>query len=159
MRPNWDEYFLLLSFSVASRATCNQAKHGCVISYNNQVISTGYNGSPSKELHCIDVGCNMIGNHCLRCRHAEMNAIIQGLKVRNNLKNCKIYVTGTPCLECANHIIREKISQVTFGRKYGQSPDSISLLESAGILVNYINIDDLIKKNCDFSEIGIKKGG
>ena len=46
-RPSWDEYFMEVCRTVAKRATCDRGKSGCVIVKNNQILVTGYVGSPS----------------------------------------------------------------------------------------------------------------
>lgn len=158
MRPSWDEYLLLLSFVTALRSTCNQAKHGCVIVENNQIISTGFNGSPSGEPHCIENGCRMIDNHCLRCRHAEVNALIQALKKRKNISGLSVYVTGTPCLDCAKSLIRENVSKVIYGRSYGDETRIKELFATANIDLKFIDSETL-QKYISIDEIGIKLGG
>ena len=81
-RPSWDDYFFDLARSVSTRATCPRASIGVVIvSKDHHVISTGFNGAPSGEPHCTDVGCEIFANHCVRARHAERNSIDGALKV------------------------------------------------------------------------------
>jgi deoxycytidylate deaminase len=76
VRPDWDEYFWGIAREVSTRATCPRASIGVVIvSKDHHIISTGFNGAPSKEPHCTEVGCLIFANHCVRARHGEVNAI------------------------------------------------------------------------------------
>lgn len=77
-RPDWDTYFLLIAKIIALRSTCTRAQVGALIVDNdNRIIATGYNGAPSGEPHCIDIGCLEQDGHCIRTVHAEENALMQ----------------------------------------------------------------------------------
>ncbi len=57
-RPAWDDYFLSITKTVATRADCRRAQHGAVLVRDNRIISTGYNGSPAgDELSCLAGDC------------------------------------------------------------------------------------------------------
>jgi len=144
-RIDWDEYFLTISFIVAIRSTCTKACHGAIIVKDNLIISTGYNGAPKKSKHCLEVGCKMIDGHCLRARHAEVNAIVNGLSNRVNLIGSTIYITGTPCIECTKSIIREGISRVVVYKDYGKENINIEkILLEAGVSFDMIDISNII---------------
>ena len=70
-RPSWDEYFLNVMREVAKRSTCNRGKPGCVFVRDNQILATGYAGSPPGFPHCLDVGDMMEE----RIRFMNMNTI------------------------------------------------------------------------------------
>ena len=55
-RPNWDEYFTEMASLVATRSNCVSRKVGAVITVDNQIVSTGYNGAPKGLKHCVDNG-------------------------------------------------------------------------------------------------------
>ena len=55
-RPTWDEYFMEVARTIAKRATCDRGRSGCVIARDNQILVTGYVGSPAGLPHCDDVG-------------------------------------------------------------------------------------------------------
>ena len=55
-RPSWDEYFFDVVDSISKRGTCDRGRSGCVIVYNNQILTTGYVGSPPRFPHCDIVG-------------------------------------------------------------------------------------------------------
>jgi dCMP deaminase len=117
-RVEWDEYFMDLAVMVASRSTCLRKQHGAVIVKDKQVLSTGYNGTPSKVVHC---------NTCFReehniphgtmyelCRsvHAEMNAITLAAKNGIAINGADMYITGMPCIMCSRLIINAGIKTI-----------------------------------------------
>jgi len=115
-RPDWDEYFLILAKHASVRATCQRAKHGCVLTRHNTVVSIGYNGAPPGVPHCIDDGCIIIGGHCERCNHAEVNAICQAAKEGHFTIGATAYITGEPCLECLRTLICAGIVRIVYAK-------------------------------------------
>lgn len=90
-RLDWDIYFMTIAQVVASRSTCPRASVGAVIVKDNRILSTGYNGAPSGEPHCLEVGCLMINDHCERTIHAETNAVVQAAKYGVNISGSTLY--------------------------------------------------------------------
>lgn len=115
-RLSWDEYFLKLAFTVSKRSTCNRLHVGAVIVKNKRIKATGYNGSPSGLSHCIDEGCFMHNGHCIRCIHAEVNALLECSP--EDKEGATIYITDQPCSECQKLIISSGIKRVVYARKY-----------------------------------------
>lgn len=115
-RIEFDEYFLKIAQVVSERATCKRLKVGCVITENNRIISTGYNGSPTNKEHCTDVGC-LLNNEgrCIRTVHAEQNAIIS-LPYTNG--DFTLYVTHYPCEHCSKLIAQSGIKRVVYLNAY-----------------------------------------
>jgi dCMP deaminase len=98
-RPGWDEYFITIAKAVAARATCLRRKYGAVITKDNVIVSTGYNGTPSGMKDCLEVGkCTRKeleiphGERYELCHsvHAEANAIIRASV--EELKDATIYI-------------------------------------------------------------------
>jgi dCMP deaminase len=79
---------------ISKLGTCNRAKVGCVIAKEGRIISTGYNGSPPGEPHCIDIGCIMVDGHCIATTHAEANAIAFAARHGLKLEGSTLYVYG-----------------------------------------------------------------
>ncbi len=76
-RPSWDDYFFDMAKLVSTRATCPRASVGVVlVDAQHRVIATGYNGAVSGEPHCVDVGCEIYAEHCMRARHGEESALM-----------------------------------------------------------------------------------
>lgn len=115
-RPNWDQYFLKLAKVVSTRATCNRAKHGCVLVKDKTVLATGYNGAPPGISHCLDSGCILINGHCERCNHAEVNSICQAAAKGVCVEGATAYVTGESCLECLRTLLCAKIDKLVYIR-------------------------------------------
>lgn len=80
--------------AVSKLGTCKRSKVGAVIVRDGRIVSTGYNGSPPGEPHCLDVGCEMIDGHCARCVHAESNAIAFAARHGISTEGATIYVYG-----------------------------------------------------------------
>lgn len=100
-RQSWHDYFLQIAQVVSTRATCKRKQVGAVLVRNNQILSTGYNGSPSGDPHCTDIECLMEDGHCVRTVHAEANAIAQAAKNGVRIEDATLYCTLQPCARCA----------------------------------------------------------
>jgi dCMP deaminase len=135
-RPSWDDYFMQIARDVATRATCLRRQVGAVLVRDRRILTTGYNGAPMGLEHCVDVGCHMVNGHCVRCLHAEQNAIIQGAFFGVSTDKATLYCTHQPCNMCAKMIANAGISKVVVG---GQYPDEFALevLSSAKIELVY----------------------
>ncbi|WP_426056759.1 deaminase, partial [Escherichia coli] len=81
-------------------------------------IAGGYNGSVSGGTHCIDEGCYVVDNHCVRTIHAEMNAILQCAKFGVPTEGAEIYVTHFPCLQCTKMILQAGIKKIYYLKDY-----------------------------------------
>ena len=115
MRPSWDNYWLEIASVVAKRSTCPRLAVGCVITLNNKILTTGYNGATSGEPHCTEIGCHVVDNHCKRVIHAEMNALCQLGMTDSRMR---MYVTHEPCEICRTRIIRNGIREVFWSHAY-----------------------------------------
>ena len=142
-RPTWDEYFMEVCRAVAKRATCDRGRSGCVIAKDNQILVTGYVGSPAGLPHCDEVGHLMrkalhldgsITQHCVRTVHAEQNAICQAAKLGISLEGATLYCTHQPCSICAKIIVNSGIKRIVYREGY---PDefAMKILSEADILV------------------------
>ncbi|MBM4136553.1 MAG: cytidine deaminase [Nitrospira sp.] len=131
LRPNWDEYFIGIAKAVSTRATCLRRKYGAVITKDNIIVSTGYNGAPSGMKDCLEVGkCTRKelqiphGERYELCHsiHAEANAIIRASVYE--LRDSTIYISGTdddnnecssePCMMCKRMILNSRIARVVY---------------------------------------------
>src|SRR6185437_7867273 len=111
-------------------------------------IAGGYNGSISGGDHCIDHGCYVVGNHCVRTIHAEMNALLQCAKYGSPVAGSTLYVTHFPCLQCSKAIIQSGIRQVIYASDYKNNDYAIKLFAQSGVSVQHIPFDE---KKVDFS--------
>lgn len=131
-RPTWDEYFMEIARSVATRATCPRASVGAVLTRDRRILTTGYNGAPRRVGHCTEVGCLMVDGHCLRATHAEANAIVQGALHGVSLEAATAYCTHQPCAACSKLLISAGVRRIVYADAY---PDAVSqtLLAEAGV--------------------------
>ena len=100
---------------------------------NQMIISDGYNGTPSGFENICEDEAGVTKPYVL---HAEANAITKLARSGNNSEDSTLYVTASPCIECAKLIIQAGIRRVVYGEKY-RLTDGIDLLERAGIEVEY----------------------
>ena len=138
MRKPWDHYFMDMAKMVATRATCNRLRVGALIVRDKRTIASGYNGSVSGDVHCIDVGCKVEDGHCIRTIHAESNAILQCAKFGVSTEGAVLYVTHFPCLNCSKQIIQAGIQQVIYEEEYRIDPYSLELFAQAGVSVTQL---------------------
>lgn len=148
MRPSWDEYFLGIVNEVATRATCDRGRAGCVIVKDRRILCTGYVGSPAGLPHCDEAGhmfkstVHEDGNstqHCVRTIHAEQNAICQAAKFGISLDGATLYCKMEPCFTCAKIIINAGIKRVVCEKKYHAASDTRDLFRQAGIQLDVIS--------------------
>lgn len=118
----------------AGNSYCKRRQVGALLVKDKMIISDGYNGTPSGfENECEDEN-NDTKPYVL---HAEANAITKVAKSNNSSEGSTLYITTSPCLECAKLIIQAGISRVVFTEKY-RIHDGLDLLERAHIEVIHI---------------------
>ena len=133
MRPEWDTYFLRIAQVVGERSTCDRAHVGCVLVVDKRILTTGYNGSPTGQEHCDDVGHLLVDGHCVRTIHAETNAIIQAALHGVSTKGATCYVTHYPCLNCTKALINAGIIRLVYETAYSIDPIAQSFFQAAGV--------------------------
>ena len=101
---------------------------------NQRIISDGYNGTPSGFENVCEDNNNVTKPYVL---HAEANAITKIARSGNNSDGATLYVTDSPCIECAKLIIQAGIKRVVYGREY-RLTDGADLLRRAGITVEFL---------------------
>ncbi len=117
-RVSWDEYFMNVARTVATRGTCDRKHVGAVIVRDRIILATGYNGSIRDLPHCDEVGHLMEDGHCVRTVHAEANAIVQAARSGVRIEGASAYVTASPCWGCFRSIANAGIVRVVFGEFY-----------------------------------------
>lgn len=113
---------------------------GAVIVKDDTVISYGYNGMPAGwDNNCEDEVYQQDGTAGLKTKsevlHAESNAIAKLAKSTNSGLDADLFVTHSPCLDCAKLIYQSGIRRVYFGQAYRDN-SGIEFLEKSGIEVN-----------------------
>ena len=142
-RPTWDEYFMEIADVVTKRSNCVSRKVGAVITVDNQIITTGYNGAPKGLHHCVDAGgclrkINKIESgtrqEVCRAAHAEQNAIISAAVRGVSIKGGTLYLNTYPCSICTRMIIYAEIKRIVYDSDYND-PLSKEMLDESGIEV------------------------
>lgn len=125
----FDKSYLDMAAIWARNSYCKRRQVGALIVKDRMIISDGYNGTPSGfENVCEDEG-GVTKPYVL---HAEANAITKVAKSGNSSEGATLYVTASPCVECAKLIIQSGISRVVYSDEY-RLADGIELLRRAGI--------------------------
>jgi dCMP deaminase len=146
-RPGWDDYFMDIARTVASRSNCVKRKVAAVVTLDKRIISTGYNGTPRGTTNCNEGGCPRCNDlapggtrldECL-CSHAEENSITQAAYHGVSLKGGTVYTTFSPCLQCTKMIINAGLSEVVYQSEYPLGQVSLNLLLEAGIKARQID--------------------
>jgi dCMP deaminase len=147
-RPTWEEYFIEICVAISKRATCDRGRSGCVIAKENQILVTGYVGSPAHLPHCDEMGHQMkqviheddsISQHCVRTVHAEQNAICQAAKRGIEIDGATLYCKMTPCRVCAMLIINCGIKEIVCMKRYHQGIESEEMFKTAKVSIKYID--------------------
>ncbi len=132
----FDLRYLQMARIWAQNSYCQRRQVGALVVKNGMIISDGYNGTPSGFENVCEDDNGVTKPYVL---HAEANAITKLARSSNNSEGSTIYITASPCIECAKLIIQAGIKRVVYGEKY-RLTDGIELLERAGIEVIYLPI-------------------
>lgn len=133
-----DGRYLRMARIWAENSYCTRRKVGALIVKDKMIISDGYNGTPSGFENVCELDDGTTKPYVL---HAEANAITKIAKSGNNSDGATLYVTASPCLECAKLIIQSGIRRVVYGEMYRMT-DGIDLLKRAGVEVVYLEMEE-----------------
>jgi len=133
MRPTREDINMEMAWVVSKRSTCQRAQVGCVITVDNRIVTTGYNGAAKGEEHCTDESCST-KMHCPNSIHAEANAIAYAAKKGVGLEGGTAYITHSPCLTCSRLLIQAGIKDIYYSKQY--SGTDFDLLIRAGIKIH-----------------------
>ena len=135
-QSKFDRRYLEMAQIWGNNSYCKRKKVGALIVRNKMIISDGYNGTPSGFENICEDENDQTKPYVL---HAEANAITKVAKSNNSSENATLYVTTSPCMECAKLIIQSGIKRVVFSEKY-RIQDGLELLERANIELVYIEL-------------------
>lgn len=134
---DFDRRYLQMARIWAQNSYCQRRQVGALIVKGRMIISDGYNGTPSGFENVCEDDNNVTKPYVL---HAEANAITKIARSGNNSDGATLYVTDSPCIECAKLIIQSGIRRVVYSKQY-RLTDGIDLLRRAGIQVEYIPVE------------------
>lgn len=130
----YDRVYLKMAETWASLSHCNRKQVGALIVKDGMIISDGYNGTPSGFDNCCE---DDEGNTHWYVLHAEANAILKVSKSTNSALGATLYLTLSPCKECAKLILQAGIRRVVFKNEYKDN-SGINFLREAGVDVQVI---------------------
>ena len=114
-RLNITDYFMEIAEVVKERSTCRSRKVGCVLVKDQQILSTGYNGSIRGHAHCDDLSCK---KGCDNTIHAEVNAVISAAYRGVKISQCDVYTTTSPCIDCLRVLLNLDVQNIYYKEKY-----------------------------------------
>jgi dCMP deaminase len=123
-RPDINEYLMGIALAVRERANCLGNRVGAVLTVNDRVVSTGYNGTPDHMQNCDEGGCERCRNRekygpgkgydlCI-CVHAEQNALLAAARLGIPVEGAVLYSTMRPCFGCTKELLQGKIRGVYY---------------------------------------------
>lgn len=130
----FDTRYMQMAEIWAKNSYCKRRQVGALLVKDNMIISDGYNGTPSG----FENVCEENGVTKPYVLHAEANAISKVAKSGNSSAGATLYVTASPCIECAKLIIQCGIKRVVYKDEY-RLTDGIDLLARAGIEVEKVD--------------------
>ena len=137
---SWDEYFMGIAMLAARRSKDPSTQVGaCIVSHDNIIISTGYNGMPKgcsdDEFPWERTGEDQNETKYPFVVHAELNAILNANG--RDLRGSRIFVALFPCNECAKAIIQSGVKEVLYlSDKYKDTMGNLAskrMLDAAGV--------------------------
>ncbi|MBQ0007752.1 MAG: dCMP deaminase family protein [bacterium] len=132
----FDQRYMKMALIWAENSYCKRRQVGAILVKNQMIISDGYNGTPSGFPNNCEDDNNTSLPYVL---HAEANAITKVARSSNNSEGATLYVTASPCIECAKLIIQAGIRRVVYYEEY-RITDGIDLLRNAGVTVEKIDL-------------------
>ncbi len=132
-----DRRYIRMATIWAENSYCHRRQVGALIVKGKMIISDGYNGTPSGFENVCEDENGVTKPYVL---HAEANAITKIARSGNSSEGATMYVTASPCIECAKLIIQAGIKRVVYSEKY-RLEDGIELLKRAGIEIVFIDTE------------------
>ena len=133
-----DKRYMRMALIWAENSYCKRRQVGAILVKDKMIISDGYNGTPSGFENVCEDENNTTKPYVL---HAEANAITKVARSNNSSEGATLYVTSSPCIECAKLIIQSGISRVVYTDSYRLS-DGAELLKRAKIEIVSVNLID-----------------
>ncbi len=133
-----DKRYIRMASIWSENSYCQRRKVGALIVKDKMIISDGYNGTPSGFENVCEDDNNVTKPYVL---HAEANAITKIARSNNSSGGATMYVTASPCIECAKLIIQAGIKRVVYSEHY-RLEDGIELLKRAGIEVVFVDTSE-----------------
>jgi dCMP deaminase len=135
-----DKRYMRMALIWAENSYCKRRQVGALLVKDKMIISDGYNGTPSGFENICEDDTNATKPYVL---HAEANAITKVARSYNSSTGATLYVTASPCIECAKLIIQAGIVRVVYGEPY-HLDDGLNLLRRAKIEIVFCDKNFLL---------------
>lgn len=141
-KKRYDLFYMNIAEQCSQLSHCERKKVGSVIVKDGNILAFGFNGTPSGFDNACEIIQPVIGNtNRLHTKpevlHAELNAICKIAKSTQSTEDAVLYVTMSPCIECAKIIIQSGIKEVYYREEY-RIKDGIELIKKANIIIEQI---------------------
>ena len=131
-----DTVYLKMAKVWSENSQCNRNKVGCIVVKDRTIISDGFNGTPFGFPNICE---DDEGNTMKWVLHAEANAITKLSKNTVSSDGATMYITLSPCYDCAKLIIQSGIKRIVFSEFY-RNIESLDILKMADIEVIYLEL-------------------
>jgi len=146
VRVSRDMALMLTSGIFSLRSTCHLG-NGAVLAKEGRIIACGFNGAPSGQSHCSELGCILDEKgHCQRSIHAEVNSVAMAARYGISTEGSTLYCTTAPCPSCSKLLINSGITRVVYGKTYSDM-SGVELLKACGVEVTHFDSKELISGN------------
>ncbi len=145
---NKQTFFMKVAKLTAELSTCVSKQVGCVFVKDNRIIISSYNGVGSGKQHCnciFNKDFNREEHHQWSKKnelHAEQNGISYAAKKGISLENASVFVTISPCIDCAKQLLASGISHVFYDNEYDFDKSGIDFLKEHNVYVCKLNVVD-----------------
>ena len=129
-RIDWDDYFISTALLISCRSSCSRLHVGCVLVYNNRIISAGYNGFLPGAIHQSIVINDGSHSHEQATVHAEQNAIADCANRGVSTVGATAYITHYPCINCFKILVAAGIREIKYLHDYKNDLNVEKLIKS-----------------------------
>lgn len=139
-QKQYHQVYMNIASEISSLSQAVRSKVGCIIVKNGSIISFGFNGTPTGFDNCCEVK-NTDGSLTTKHEvlHAESNAIAKLAKSSMSSENADMYVTMSPCFDCAKLIIQAGIKRLFYKEKY-RNTEGLDLLKKGKVKVVHLKL-------------------
>jgi len=135
MKERFIRAHMRVALEYAKLSYCKRKQVGCVVVKDDRIISIGFNGTPPGWINCCE---DANGKTLLEVFHAEANAIAKLAKSSGDGKGASVFITCTPCLNCAKLLVQIEIKELYYYEEYRGLTEGADFLRACGIPVTHL---------------------
>lgn len=117
MKPRYKQMYAEMAEILSQFSKDKRNKVGALLLKDGRIVSTGYNGKPSS----LPETNMLVDGHDVGAVHAEMNVLCFAAKQGISVKDCEIFTSHFPCIQCTKHLYQAGISKIYFIHDYKNS--------------------------------------